>query len=205
MAYVAGDTILDDEYNAFVNSSSSPYGYNHFAGTGSGAYGLDRLKRFQRYRGQHHHRITVELTVHGDGQHRQPHQRHTDLHGGGFSGRHHSHQGGGKADLATLAASVAAGSHPTALRYHQHWRRAQQPTVVRGTQLPTLRDRSPSPATNVMRAFFNGGGGYIRCNPGTSGFSGRNDKDTVFQELEAAFGNLDIKAQASARSGSGET
>ena len=40
MAYTAGDPILDDEYNTFVNSSSSPYGYNHFAGTGSGAYGL---------------------------------------------------------------------------------------------------------------------------------------------------------------------
>ena len=40
MAYTAGDTILDDEYNTFVNSSSSPFGYNHFAGTGSGAYGL---------------------------------------------------------------------------------------------------------------------------------------------------------------------
>ena len=40
MAYAAGNTILDDEYNTFVNSSSSPYGYNHFAGTGSGAYGL---------------------------------------------------------------------------------------------------------------------------------------------------------------------
>ena len=54
-----------------------------------------------------------------------------------------------------------------------------------------------------MRAFFNGGG-YIRCNPGTSG-SVDGNKDTVFQELEAAFGNLDIKAQASARSGTGET
>jgi hypothetical protein len=40
MAYTAGDTILDDEYNDFVNSSSHPYGYNHFAGTGAGAYGL---------------------------------------------------------------------------------------------------------------------------------------------------------------------
>jgi hypothetical protein len=37
MAYTAGDTILDDEYNAFVGSSSDPYGYNHFAGTGAGA------------------------------------------------------------------------------------------------------------------------------------------------------------------------
>ena len=40
MAYAAGDKILDDQYNTFVNSSSSPFGYNHFAGTGSGAYGL---------------------------------------------------------------------------------------------------------------------------------------------------------------------
>ena len=40
MAYTAGDTILDDEYNVFVNNSSSPFGYNHFAGTGSAQYGL---------------------------------------------------------------------------------------------------------------------------------------------------------------------
>jgi hypothetical protein len=40
MAYTAGDTILDDEYNTFVNNATSPYGYNHFAGTGAGAYGL---------------------------------------------------------------------------------------------------------------------------------------------------------------------
>ena len=42
MAYTAGDTILDDEYNVFVNNSSSPYGYNHFAGPGSGVYGLNQ-------------------------------------------------------------------------------------------------------------------------------------------------------------------
>ena len=42
MAYSAGDTILDNEYNAFVNNSSSPYGYNHFAGPGSGEYGLNQ-------------------------------------------------------------------------------------------------------------------------------------------------------------------
>ena len=40
MAYQAGDKILDDEYNTFVNSSSSPFGYNHFAGTGASQYGL---------------------------------------------------------------------------------------------------------------------------------------------------------------------
>ena len=40
MAYQAGDTILDDEYNAFVSNSSSPFGLNHFAGTGLLNYGL---------------------------------------------------------------------------------------------------------------------------------------------------------------------
>ena len=40
MGYIAGEKILDDEYNTFVNSSSSPYGYNHFAGTGALNYGL---------------------------------------------------------------------------------------------------------------------------------------------------------------------
>ena len=40
MAYQAGDTITGDQYNIFANNSSSPFGYNHFAGTGSGEYGL---------------------------------------------------------------------------------------------------------------------------------------------------------------------
>ena len=40
MAYTAGDTITGDQYNVFVNNSSSPFGYNHFAGTGEDEYGL---------------------------------------------------------------------------------------------------------------------------------------------------------------------
>jgi hypothetical protein len=40
MSYTAGQTILDDEFLAFINSSSDPYGINHIAGTGAGAYGL---------------------------------------------------------------------------------------------------------------------------------------------------------------------
>jgi len=40
MAYDAGDTITAAQFNIFTNSSTSPQGYNHFAGTGSGEYGL---------------------------------------------------------------------------------------------------------------------------------------------------------------------
>jgi len=42
MGYSAGDAILDDEYNVFVNSSSDPFGYNHFAGTGASNFGLNQ-------------------------------------------------------------------------------------------------------------------------------------------------------------------
>ena len=44
MGYVAGEKILDDEYNTFVNSSSDPFGYNHFAGTGALNYGLGQTE-----------------------------------------------------------------------------------------------------------------------------------------------------------------
>jgi hypothetical protein len=44
MAYTAGDTILDDEYNNFVNASSSPYGINYIAGTGTGNVGLGQTE-----------------------------------------------------------------------------------------------------------------------------------------------------------------
>ncbi len=40
MGYVAQDIILDDEYIAFASNSTAPFGYNHFAGTGSGELGL---------------------------------------------------------------------------------------------------------------------------------------------------------------------
>lgn len=41
MGYVAGDQILDDEYNNFANGTTSPnFGINHIAGTGSGNLGL---------------------------------------------------------------------------------------------------------------------------------------------------------------------
>ena len=42
MAYTAGDSILDDEYNDFVGKATSPFGYNHFAGAGSANYGLNQ-------------------------------------------------------------------------------------------------------------------------------------------------------------------
>ena len=44
MAYATGDTILDDQYNAFVTNSSAPYGINHILGVGDGAYGMGQTE-----------------------------------------------------------------------------------------------------------------------------------------------------------------
>ena len=44
MGYLAGDVITAAQYNIFVNNSSAPFGYNHFAGTGSDQYGLGQTE-----------------------------------------------------------------------------------------------------------------------------------------------------------------
>ena len=44
MGNLAGDVITAAQYNIFVNNSSAPFGYNHFAGTGSDQYGLGQTE-----------------------------------------------------------------------------------------------------------------------------------------------------------------
>ena len=200
MAYVAGDTILDDEYNTFVNSSSDPYGYNHFAGPGAGEYGLKQSTISTVSAGN-----TVQASqwnalftgLDNISNHTNVAITSTSVSAGDTIAIKAALIG----DLANLAAAVAGGSTgATAIS-----------TAAAGTSTnsgtwntSSTIERSVTFADNAtMRAFFNGGG-YIRCNPGNSG-SVDGDKDTVFQELEAAFGNIDIKAHSSTRSGSGET
>jgi hypothetical protein len=201
MAYVAGNTILDDEYNTFVNSSGSPYGYNHFAGPGAGEYGLNQATIATVAAGgtinasQWNSLFTGMANI-------ADHTNDTLTSTAAVSaGDAIAIKSALIADLATLAASVAAGSpNATAIS-----------SVAAGTSTNAATWNTTSTIARsvtfansaTMRAFFNAGG-YIRCNPGTSGTVAGN-KDVVFQELEAAFGNLDIKAHASTRSGTGET
>jgi hypothetical protein len=199
MAYVAGDTILDDEYNTFVNSSSSPYGYNHFAGPGAGEYGLNQSTISTVSAGN-----TINASDWNSlftGMDNIANHTNTVITASSVSaGDTIAIRSALISDLANLAAAVAAGS-PSATAILT----AAAGTSTNGNTWNTSStiERSLTFAdNNTMRAFFNGGG-YIRCNPGTSGTTD-GDKDTVFQELEAAFGNIDIKAHASTRSASGE-
>ncbi len=201
MAYSAGDTILDDEYNAFVNSSSDPFGYNHFAGPGSGEYGLNQS--------------TISTVSAGDtvaasswnslftGLDNISNHTNVSITSSSVSaGDTIAIRSALISDLANLAAAVAGGSTgATAIGTN-----AVGSTTNSGTFNGTSTiERSVTFANNnTMRAFFNAGG-FIRIDPSCiTGIDG--NKDTVFNDLTVtAIGNLDLKAHSTARSGSGET
>jgi hypothetical protein len=203
MAYVAGDNITGDQYNIFVNNSSSPYGYNHFAGTGSGAYGL----------GQTH-----IATVSGGSSTITASQWNTLLTGIDNIANHTNAsvtartqvtagdtiaiKAAVETDLATLATAVEGGStSATALGTN-----AVGSSTNSGTwnSTSTIERSVTFASADKMRHFFNAGG-KIRLDPSCiTGING--NKDTVFSELTAtATGNLDIGSKSSTRSGSGET
>ena len=200
MAYSAGDTILDDEYNIFVNSSSSPYGYNHFAGTGSTIYGLNQSSIATVSAGG-----TINASswnslftgINNISNHTNVSVTSSSVSAGDAIAIRSALVG----DLSNLAAAVAAGStSATALA-----ERAAGTSTNSGTWNSTSTiERSITFANNAtLRAFFNAGGS-IKIDPGTSG-SVDGNKDTVFEELTAAVGVLEFKAHATTRSGSGET
>ena len=201
MAYTAGDAILDDEYNTFVNSSSDPFGYNHFAGPGSTIYGLNQS--------------TISTVSAGDAiaasswnslftgiDNIANHLNRSVTSSSVSAGDAIAIRSALISDLANLAADVAAGGvNVTAL---------DTTAVGSSTNSATFNgvstiERSVTFANNnTMRAFFNGGG-KIRVDPScVTGIDGT--KDDCFNDLTVnAIGNLDIAAQASTRSGSGET
>ena len=203
MAYIAGDTITGDQYNIFVNNSSSPFGYNHFAGTGSGEYGL----------GQTH-----IATVTGGSSTITASQWNSLLTGLTNIGNHTNDtltartavaagdtiaiKSALEADLATVAASVAGGSvNATALATNAV---GSSTNAATWNSTSTIERSVTFADADKMRHFFNAGG-KIRIDPScVTGIDG--DKDTVFNDLTVtATGNLDIGSKTSTRSGSGET
>ena len=201
MAYSAGDPILDDEYNTFVNSSSDPFGYNHFAGPGSGIHGLNQS--------------TIATVSAGDtiaasnwnalftGMDNIANHLNRSITASSVSaGDTIAIRSALIADLANLAGDVAAGGlNVTALGTNAVGTSTSASTYNTSATI----ERSVTFANNnTMRAFFNGGG-KIRIDPSVvTGIDG--DKDTVFDDLTTtATGNLDVGAHASTRSGSGET
>ena len=202
MAYTAGDTILDDEYNNFVNSSSSPYGYNHFAGTGAGAYGLNQTSIATVSAGG-----TINASSWNSlftGLDNIANHTNVSITSSSVSaGDAIAVRAALISDLASLAAAVAAGStSATAIATPAAAGTSTNSATWNGTS--TIERSITFVNSATMRAFFNAGG-YIRIDPScVTGIDGL--KDTVFNDLTTtAIGNLDFKAHSSTRSGSGET
>ena len=208
MGYLAGETILDDEYNTFVNSSTSPFGYNHFAGTGSTVYGLGQTHIPTVTAG--HSTITAA-------------QWNTLLTGIDNIANHANDsmttrtqvtagdpiaiKAAVAADLASLAAEVAGGcTSATALETSSALRTSSAGSAW--SQSHVVEHSVTFANADRMRHFFNGGG-KVRVvadrtgNGNTDGSA--NTKDADWTTLLAAIGNFDINAQTSTRSGSGET
>ena len=203
MAYTAGDTILDDEYNTFVNNASSPFGYNHFAGTGSAQYGLGQsaiatVSAGDTINAAHWNTLFTGIDTIAN------HTNDTMTSRSAVSaGDSIAIAAAVAADLATLAASVAAGSpNATAINSGTAAGSSTNSGTWNGTS--TIERSVTFASADAMRHYFNAGG-KIRIDPTcVTGIDG--NKDTVFNDLTTtATGNLDLASQATTRSGSGET
>ncbi len=207
MAYQAGDTIKDDEFNAFVGNSTSPFGYNHFAGTGATVYGLGQTE-IPTVQGGSDNATTItaaqfNLLINGltnIGNHTND---SLTARTAVTAGDTITIKSAIAADLATLAASVAAGC-PNATALTTSSALQTVTTSSEGWDSSATQEVSATFANgNNMRFFFNGGG-KIRITVGTTQ-SATSNKDQAYIDLGNAIGNLDIASLATTRSGSGET
>ncbi len=206
MAYQAGDTILDDEYQTFVANTSSPFGWNHIAGKGSGNLGLGQT-------------LLVEVTP---GSTTVAASQWNALMTGITNIANHTNdsittrtavatgdtitiKAAIAADLATLATSVQGGCvNATAVSAGSELQSSTSSTRYNGSH--TVEHSVTFASGDNLRFFFNAGG-KIRVNLTRNGNGGsvKTSKDDSVDELITAMGNFDIGAQVSTRSGSGET
>tara|TARA_B100000579_G_scaffold406212_1_gene392481 strand:+ start:90 stop:1073 length:984 start_codon:yes stop_codon:yes gene_type:complete len=207
MGYVAGELIKDDEYNTFVASSSSPFGYNHFAGTGSGQYGLGQAELAQVSASDSNQVKAASWNSLLAGIDNIANHTNDSMTARGqvTAGDPIKIKAAVATDLATLAASVAGGSvNATALTESSELRSSASGTRYSATHIV---EQSVTFANgNNLRYFFNAGGKIrIKLTRTGNGGSAKTSKDDSVDELITAMGNFDIGAQVSTRSGSGET
>jgi len=207
MGYTAGDTILDDEYNVFVNNSSSPFGYNHFAGTGSGAYGLGQSAISTVSAGGTVNASQWNALMTGIDNIANHTNDTVTSRSAVSSGDTIAILAAVAADLATLAASVAAGCpNATALTTSSAKQTSDSSSTWSGSH--TVEHSVTFANADKMRHFFNAGGkiNVAKSRTGNGGTGGgATTKDSNWTNLYAALGTISIGSQASTRSGSGET
>lgn len=206
MAYSAGDTILDDEYNNFLNGSSGgSYGINHIMGTGSGVYGLGQSTVSTVSPGntinasQWNSLFTAMDNV---ANHTNRSLSSTTARSAGDSIAIISAL---NTDLQNLAADVAGGC--TGVTAISTGSELQSSTSTTRWVSSHVAEHSITFANaNNLRFFFNAGGKMrFSFTRNGNGGSSATSKDSSVDELISAVGNFDLGSVASTRSGSGET
>jgi hypothetical protein len=205
MAYTAGDTILDDEYNGFLTNTSSPFGINHTFGTGSGAYGLGQTALSTVAAGN---TITAAqwnslfTAMNNVADHTNDTITSTTSKAAGDA---IAIIAALQTDLDTLAASVAAGCpNATAITTSAALQTSASSTRWAGSHV--VEHTVNFTNANEARWFFNAGG-KIQINISRTGNGGSSatSKDNSMSELVSGLGDFKLGSVASTRSGSTET
>ena len=206
MAYTAGDTILDDEYNNLASSSSSPEGINHMIGTGSGAYGLGQTTIST---------VTAGTTVTAAqwnslfsamdnlANHAEVTLTSTTARSAGDSIAIISAL---ETDLESLGTAVSTGCPSASGGLTQSSALQNADSSARWTGNHTVEFQVNFSTANEMRFFFNAGGKVqVETSRLGNGGSSATSKDSSMSELISAMGRLTIGSTTTARSGTGET
>ena len=202
MAYVAGDKILDDEYNKFVNNSSTPFGINSIMGTGTGNVGLGQTALATVGAGdtvsaaQWNSLFTAMDNI---ANHTNDTLSSTTAR---TAGNTIAVVSALAADLLSLENEVKGGStSATALAAG-----SEDLSLVASAVYDTshICEASFTFAGGDEARFFFNAGGKLRINF-TNTKTNDTGKDASVDALLASLGNLDIGATVSTRSGSGET
>lgn len=201
MAYVAGDKILDDHYNDFVNGSS-PEGINAIFGTGTGNLGLGQTELPTVEVGQ---TITAakwnSLFTAMDSVAGQSNTSVTST-GAKAAGDTIAVKSALIANMASLTTAVQAGCA------------SATSGVTAGSVDQALASSSTYDQTHVTevsftfaggdeaRWFFNAGGSLRVAISNTE--TAASSKDDILNSLNQQMGNFDLKATTSTTSGSGD-
>ena len=206
MGYVAGEKILDDEYNNFLGGSSAgAYGINHVMGTGALNYGLGQTALATVTAGQS---VTAAqwnslfTSMDNIANHTNDSVSSTAARSAGSPIAIVSAL---QTDLNTLAASVAAGcTSATAVAAGSELQSSVSSTRWTGSHI--VEHSITFANNNALRWFFNAGGTMrMTWTRNGNGGGSATSKDSSVDELITATGNFDLKSGVSTRSGSGET
>ena len=204
MAYVAGNTILDDEYNNFVNDLTGPtnFSINHIFGTGSGVYGMGQsavstVSAGNTITAAQWNSLWTAMTNMAN------HTNDTITSAASVStGDTIAIKAALQADLNTLAASSAAGSPNATAISDSAATNKDTGAITRGTSANAACTYTFASA-NARRWFFNTGGklkvSFSRVGSGGAG------KNTEWDDITSRMGTIILSQTATTRSGGSGT